>query len=116
MFSLNRFWQRNTYFSNDCIESVFPYAIELVFVEFSISNRVSDVPVPQVVLDAPYIGLAHVGQMVAAGMPEHMGVDRNLQAGTSSGPGDHLVNRRMPQTFPAATCEDIRGSVGLLAP
>ena len=46
----------------------------------------------QIMLDRPRI-LAIVGELIAGSVAQHVGVNRELDAGLSSGPADDLAHR-----------------------
>jgi hypothetical protein len=58
--------------------SVFPEILEAIWCHFGVSNRVHDIFVAHVVLESSRV-MPIVGKLIASGVPEHMGVDREWE-------------------------------------
>ena len=102
------FYQKKSILSNDCGGvSIAPNAVKFVFVQFRVGNRVADVTMAQVVLHTARIDLSDIGQVVPAGMAEHVRIDLDLQARPFSRAGDQLVHRGTRQPTTARTGEDV---------
>ena len=80
-------------------------------------HGVLDVPVPEVVLNRPGV-VALVRELEAAGVAEHVRVDRKAEPRGSTRPRDDLTNGRIGQRPPSLRGEDVgrRWIVALHAP
>lgn len=68
---------------------IVPEFLESIATEVGIADGVLDVLVPEVVLDRTGV-LTVVGQLEAGGMPEHVGMDREVETGHFPGTGHDL--------------------------
>lgn len=81
--------------------SVFPETLESVRGKLGVTDRMLDVLVAQVVLQCASV-MAVVGEFVAAGVPEHVGMHGEFDAGVLTGSFNELshgVVRHWPATL-----------------
>jgi hypothetical protein len=69
-----------------------PEILKSLRTQFRIPNRVSDVPMPEVLLDRSRI-LTLIGELVAGRMPQHVRVDGEGEFGELAGAHDELACR-----------------------
>src|SRR5215469_5919333 len=81
--------------------SVLPEPIEAVGAQLGISHRMGDVAVPKEVLERAGID-AVIGELEAAGVPEHVGMSGERKSGQFPSPTDHFEEpgpRHRPTAF-----------------
>src|SRR5512135_2282273 len=85
---------------------IVPELLEPIAAELGVADGVLDILVPEVVLNRPGV-LAVVGQLETGGMPQHVGMDGQVEAGRLPGTGHDLPERGVRQgAFPLGD-EDI---------
>lgn len=82
------------------LRSILPEVLEPLWAQFSVSNRVLDVLVPEVQLNRPGI-VASVGEIEAGGVTQHVRVNWKLDASGLTSTRDYLKHAR-PRHRPAA--------------
>src|SRR5262249_14254780 len=85
---------------------IVPEFLEAIAAELGVTDGVLDVLVPEVVLDRPGV-LTIVGQFEAGGMPQHVGMHGEVEAGHRPGPGHDLPERGVRQQTLPLGHEDI---------
>ena len=71
--------------------SVRPKPLESICGQFGVPHRVLDVPMAEVVLDRSGV-VSLVRELEAAGVAQHMRVNRESELGLITGPGNDLAN------------------------
>jgi hypothetical protein len=83
---------------------VLPESLETVRCQRRISHGRRDRAVAKVVLDSPS-AVAVIGQLVAGGMPQHVTVDQEGEAGSRTSPRDHAL---IPATLSGAPRSELK--------
>jgi len=65
--------------------SILPKTIKPIRRQFSVPHRMLNIPMPHLVLNRPGI-VAVVGQLITAGMAQHVGMDGEADIGVPAGP------------------------------
>jgi len=79
-----------------CLVLIPPKILKLLRGQLGVLHRMLDIAMPQKEWDRPRILLV-VGQLIAAPMPELMGVHGESQPRELASPGDHLAHARIRQ-------------------
>src|SRR4029453_12254601 len=79
---------------SNCASLVRPEPLEPIRSQVGAAHRVLDVPMPEVVLNRPGV-VALVGELEAAGVAEHVRVDRKAEPRGSTRARDDLTNGRI---------------------
>jgi hypothetical protein len=95
-----------------CRPLVFPECFEAARGQLRIADGVGDIPVTQVLLDRPRI-VSLVGQLEPAGVAEHVGMNREGEAGGLADARHELPNGRGGER-PSAFCGEHIGAGGTL--
>src|ERR671923_777638 len=72
--------------------SIVPEVLKAPRREFCVPDGMLNIAMPQVVLNGARVGIL-VGQVKAAGVPQHMGMDWQGQGGGFARPADHVMDR-----------------------
>jgi hypothetical protein len=73
-------------------QSIVPEVLKALRRKFRVPDGMLNIAMPQVVLNGARIGVL-VGQVKAAGVPQHMRMDRKGQGGGFARSADHVVDR-----------------------
>ena len=87
--------------------SIVPEVLKPLWRKFRIPDRRLNVAMPQIMLDSTRIQVS-VGEVKAAGVPQHVRMDRKGQGSGFTRPADNVVNRASCQWRDALREEDIR--------
>ena len=96
-FTTSAEWQR----------SVPPKLLEPIRCQRGVCHGVLDIFVPEVVLDCPRVA-AIVGELVAAGMAQHVRMNLEREAGLDAKPSDHPTKAADGEWRPAFGHEHVR--------
>src|SRR5262249_47581073 len=99
---------------HSCRWLVLPELLEPSGGQFCIAHSMADVPMAQVLLDCPSI-VCFVGELEPTGMPKHMGMHREREAGGFADARHQLANGREGQGASALGREHV-GAGRLLLP